>query len=134
MERPYHPYMKLTVRPETFSLHRLAPDADMPAGISGAVVWFAGRTEKELSIVSPTSIPVEAPVSEPDWACLSVEGPLDFGMTGVLAEPATSLASAGIPIFAVSTFDTDHILVKSDNVETAIRALTEAGHTIENHV
>ena len=65
---------------------------------------------------------------EPKWRCLKVKGPLDFALTGILASLANPLARAGISIFAVSTFDTDYLLVKEGDLERAAEALSIAGH------
>jgi hypothetical protein len=64
------------------------------------------------------------------WRLLTVRGPLEFTLTGIMASLAGSLAAAGVPIFAMSTFDTDHILVKQVDVERAVVALREAGHEV----
>ncbi len=61
---------------------------------------------------------------------LQVAGPLDFSLTGVLAAIATPLAAAGVSIFTISTFDTDYVLVKEENVAKAMEALRAAGHRI----
>lgn len=66
--------------------------------------------------------------AEMDWVALKLEGPFPFSMTGVLASFIDPLAEREIPIFAVSTFDTDCVLVKRENLEAATRALDEAGH------
>jgi hypothetical protein len=65
---------------------------------------------------------------EPGWRALAVEGPLDFGLTGILASIATPLAEAGISLFAISTFDTDYVLVKAERLDDAMEALRRAGH------
>ena len=65
------------------------------------------------------------------WRALLVAGTLDFSLVGILASLATTLASAGVSIFAMSTYDTDYILVKEDALQKAIEALEGAGHTIE---
>lgn len=65
-----------------------------------------------------------------DWRCLKVAGPLDFDLTGVLSAILDPLAVAEISIFAVSTYDTDYLLVKSDNLERAICAMRAAGHQV----
>jgi hypothetical protein len=88
------------------------------------------RTPAELSAVCdvaalPPGVRAEAP-----WSMLAVRGPLDFNITGVLAGLATPLATAGISIFAVSTYDTDYVLVRSDDLDAAVLALREAGHNI----
>jgi len=74
-----------------------------------------------------TSIPRETP-AERGWRCLKVHGPLDFGQTGILLSLAEPLAKAGISIFAVSTYDTDYLLVKGCDLPKAIEALRLAGH------
>jgi hypothetical protein len=88
------------------------------------------RTREELSIVCESSqVPAEIP-AERGWRCMQVGGPLDFSLVGVLASLAEPLARAGIPIFAISTFDTDYILVRSTQIEAAIAALELAGHVV----
>ncbi len=69
--------------------------------------------------------------SERGWRCLKVRGPLDFGLTGILASLVTPLAEAGISVFAISTYDTDYLMVKQDTFETTISTLKSAGHHIE---
>ena len=71
---------------------------------------------------------------EDGWRALRVAEPMDFGLTGVLAGISTVLAQAGISIFAVSTFDTDYILIKAENLGLAQTALEAGGYTIENPV
>jgi hypothetical protein len=61
---------------------------------------------------------------------LAVRGPLDLNLVGVLARLATPLATAGISIFAVSTYDTDHVLVRSGDLDRAVRVLREVGHNL----
>jgi hypothetical protein len=74
-------------------------------------------------------VPAGAKVDE-GWRLLTVRGPLEFTLTGIMASLAGSLAAAGVPIFAMSTFDTDHILVKETDLQRAINALREAGHEV----
>lgn len=66
------------------------------------------------------------------WRCLEVGGPLPFELTGVLASLASPLAAAGVPIFAVSTFDTDYLLVPGEKLEAALAALGAAGHRLRS--
>jgi uncharacterized protein len=65
--------------------------------------------------------------SEAAWSCIQAIGPLDFSLTGILAEISAILARAEVSIFAISTFDTDYLLVKSEKLPTAKRALLKAG-------
>lgn len=88
------------------------------------------RTRDELSIVCPQADVPPSTFSEPEWRALKVAGPLDFSLTGVLASLAAPLADAGISIFALSTFDTDYLLVKSDVLALAVEVLRRAGHSV----
>jgi hypothetical protein len=90
------------------------------------------RTPHELSVVCDVgTVPADVKAVGP-WVVLAVRGPLDFSLTGVLAELATPLATAGISIFAVSTYDTDHLVVRSYDLDGAVRVLREAGHSISH--
>jgi len=113
---------------------RAAPETEVrPSWLEGdfsAVV----RTRDELSIVCGEGLAAKVAGDaadakiEPGWVALKLEGPFPFSMTGVLASFVQPLAEAEIPIFAISTFDTDYVLVKSENVEQAVSALDAAGH------
>jgi len=102
----------------------------MPAWASESKLLSVTRTPEELSIVcEQRPVPASAQC-EPGWRCLKVEGPLDLSLTGILASLTVPLAQAGIAIFALSTFDTDYLLVKDKNLEEAARVLRQAGHRI----
>ncbi|MFD9739226.1 ACT domain-containing protein [Umezawaea sp. NPDC059074] len=119
------------VRPGDYSVARLAPDAPVPAGLleaSGLV--SITRTPDELSIVCPTEVAPESDTGEHGWRLLTVRGPLEFTLTGIMAALSGELAAAGVSLFALSTYDTDHLLVKGENLERAVRALSEAGHEV----
>eukprot|EP00035_Acanthoeca_spectabilis_P003031 m.90853 g.90853 ORF g.90853 m.90853 type:complete len:139 (+) comp11893_c0_seq1:297-713(+) len=91
------------------------------------------RTEAELSIIAPVSagkLPPDAKV-EAGWRALVVAGPLDFALVGILADIARTLADSNVSIFALSTYDTDYILVKESSLKQAREALLAAGHTVE---
>lgn len=89
------------------------------------------RTPAELSIVCAedrVAADHEGVLVEAGWAALKLEGPFPFAMTGVLSSFIEPLAQAGIPIFAISTYDTDYVLLKLENLEPALTALGAAGH------
>jgi hypothetical protein len=122
--------MNLSHLPGTFAVCRLAPDAEVPAWAwrdrSLLSITF---TQDELSIVCPaTSVPAGVR-SEQRWSAIKVEGPLDFSLIGILSALAAPLAAAGISLFAISTFDTDYLLVKEPQLARARQVLQEAGHT-----
>ena len=105
--------LNFSVLPGRFAVSRLAAETPIPDWIhSGPCI---SRTSDELSVVSLTaSVPAEVQ-SEKDWICLKLLGPFPFQLTGILASFLDPLAEANIPIFAVSTFETDYILVKEDD-------------------
>jgi uncharacterized protein len=108
---------------------RLPADAPAPP-VLDAAFYSITRTGDELSIVCPLAdVPPGATV-EGGWAALRVQGPLDFALTGILAALTQPLAAAGIPVFAVSTYDTDYVLVRDHDLATAIESLRHAGHTV----
>lgn len=122
--------LQLSLLPEHFSIHRLSADteiADLPP-MDG--FFSIARTDDELSLVCSAQINIHAAKTEPGWRCLKVAGPLDFGLTGVLAEISSVLANSEISLFAISTYDTDYILVKGDTLDEAISALAIAGHDV----
>jgi hypothetical protein len=90
------------------------------------------RTAEELSVVCEASHAAESVRAARDWACFQLRGPFDFGETGVLAALLAPLAAAGIGIFAVSTYDTDYILVKQENASATVQAWRAAGHSVES--
>ena len=92
---------------------------------------FLATTDKELSVVCETEIAPENTINREDgWTAFRVEGSLEFSLVGILADLSHCLADAGISIFAVSTYDTDYILVKKDNWDKAKSALMNAGYEI----
>jgi hypothetical protein len=120
----------LSVVPGAFSVHRLAPDAPLPEKLAHASPCWIARTADELSIVCAEDVDLDSPRCQAGWACLRVVGPLDFELTGILAGIASVLAEGGISLFALSTFDTDYVLVKAGTLPQAVAALREAGYPI----
>ena len=110
---------------------RLDPDDGLPAWFElGAPFSAAVRRDGELSLVCPEdAVPADA-VAERDWAALEVAGPLDLALTGILAGIAGPLGTAGVPVFALATYDTDVVLVPAARVQDALGALREAGHDV----
>jgi hypothetical protein len=123
--------LSLCILPERLAVCRLPPDARLPDLPICTEFWSATRTGEELSVVLPEEAVQAGWKAEKDWCCLKVLGPLDLGLTGILASLAAPLAEAGVPIFAISTYDTDYILVKEENLEKARQALQISGHSVE---
>ena len=123
-------HLELTLLPERFAISRLAADAPIPQWATQGPFFSVTRTGDELSVVTELSrVPVGVQ-SQPGWRVLKVHGPFILSEIGVLASLAAPLAEAKISLFAVSTFDTDYLLVTSETLSAAIAALERAGHTI----
>lgn len=123
--------LRLSLLPGAFAICRLPADTPAPAWAQGGAFVSVTRTEHELSIVCPeASIPPGAPC-QAGWRCLRVAGPLDFGLVGVLARLVAPLAAAGVPVFAVSTYDTDYLLVRERDLPRALDALAASGAPVE---
>ena len=122
--------MTLDVLPGRLAVCRLAPSASVASWMQAGPLWSVTRTDAELSVVCAEGAVPEGVTAETGWRALRVRGPLAFELTGILADLARTLAEAGVPIFAVSTFDTDVLLVKADRLDDAIDALRAAGHEV----
>ena len=102
-------------------------DADVAADF-----FFLSRTDEEISLVCRTEdVPVNTTAREDGWRGFRIEGTLDFSLIGILSKIAALLAEAQIGIFAVSTFNTDYILVKQENFDRAMDVLGEAGYEVQ---
>jgi len=125
--------LALSILPEIYAICRLDAHSPVPAWVT-AGEWFSiTRTPEELSIVCPQGrVPGQA-TCEKGWRCLKVQGPLDLSLSGILASLLGPLAEAGISIFAISTFDTDYLLVKARDLQNAIQVLRQAGHRVREN-
>jgi len=125
--------VQLKLLSEPFAMCRFAPHTSAADLIPPAGFFALTRTEDEVSLV------VDEAAVQPDWQAetgwrgMKVLGPLDFSLIGILSSLAAPLADAGISIFAISTFDTDYLLVKADRLADALKALREAGFVIHGN-
>jgi hypothetical protein len=125
---PHH--LKYVVLSEQLAICRFAPDTSIPAWATNGDGGFSSivRTADELSIVcAEARVPGGVQV-ESGWVALKLQGPFPFSLTGVLSSFLQPLADAQISIFAISTFDTDYVLVKCEQLDAAIAALHAVGH------
>ena len=100
--------------------------ADMAAGF-----FFIGKTDEEISLVCKTEdTPAETLEREDGWKGFRIQGTLDFSLIGILSRLSGILADHGIGIFAVSTYNTDYILVKEENFERSLEVLISEGYTV----
>lgn len=113
-----------------YAIARLAPEAPLPAWLPQKGFCSVTRSADELSVVCLQRAVPAAVRSDGDWRMFSLAGPFPFDMTGILLKVLAPLAAADIGIFALSTFDTDHVLVKAAHLDAAIAALRADGHTV----
>jgi hypothetical protein len=122
--------LTLVALSETLAVCRLDATASIPTWADGSGFVSVTRTADELSIVCEAARVPQDAKAERDWRAFTLEGPLDFALVGVLKQVLDPLAEAKIGIFAISTYDTDTVLVKAAQFEQAITALTRFGHTV----
>lgn len=122
--------LKFQQLPGGFAICRLSPNTPIPELASTTSFISATRTADELSIVCPADqAPANAKCEGP-WTCFKLQGPFPFSQTGILSSFIDPLAGHGIPIFAISTFDTDYVLVKEEHASTARETLEAAGYQL----
>jgi hypothetical protein len=118
--------------PENLAVCRLPPDAPLPDWLDTAGFFSLTRTADELSLVCPQQAVPAGVLCERGWRGLKVQGPLDFALVGVLSGLTAVLARASVSIFAISTYDTDYLLVKHTDLARAVAALRAAGYTVQD--
>ncbi len=124
----------LSVLAGRYAICRFHPEAALPAWAEGGAFCSATRTKDELSVACEEQAVPEGVKAEKGWAALKLHGPMELGTTGVLAALVSPLAEAGLPVFAISTFDTDYVLVRAGSVGEAVAALKRAGHEVRGGV
>ena len=115
---------------ETFAIHSLRRESSIPDVVFNAPIFFLAKTYDEISIVLPEHIEIDSEEVENGWQAFEVVGPLDFTLTGIMSNISTVLANEKRSIFAISTFDTDYVLVKSDKFEEAKAALIKNNYQV----
>ena len=125
-------HLALMVLVAPLALVRLNARDDVPGWTADARSFLSiTRTSQELSIVvDEVAVPVQVQAAR-GYRALRIEGPLPLDVVGVLAAVADPLAAAGIPIFAIATFDTDYVLVRESDLAPVVAILTTAGHAVE---
>ena len=114
----------------SYSVHQLPCSSAVPDAVYQKEFFSITQTDQELSIVCDSRIAIDSKKREEGFACLQVVGTLGFALVGILAGITSCLSSAGVSIFALSTYNTDYILLKANKLEPAKKALEEAGYQI----
>ena len=122
--------LKFRQLPGLYAIVGLDTNSPVPAWATTGDFTSITRTADELSIVcSAENLPANVK-SQHNWICLKLEGPFPFSQTGVLLSFIEPLSNNGVPIFAISTYDTDHVLVQEEFAGATLQFLDKAGHTL----
>jgi uncharacterized protein len=125
------PQLPVELLSDTLAICRLEPAAPVPSWAAGPSPFLTlSRTAEELSITALQSAVPIGVACERDYRAVRVRGPLPLNLVSILAAIADPLAAAGMSIFAISTYDTDYVLVKAGELEAALQVLQQAGHRI----
>ncbi|BBL80175.1 amino acid-binding protein [Rubrobacter xylanophilus] len=120
--------LELSVPGWRLAVCRLGPEEEVPAWAVEAPFFSVTRSPEELSVVCPEDLVPDGIRREGGWRVLKVEGPLDFGQTGILSSLLGPLS--GVGVFVLSTYETDYVLVKEDQLGRAVSALVREGHIV----
>jgi hypothetical protein len=127
----HRPRLPLELLPDTLAICRLEPRAPIPSWATEATSFLTvSRTAQELSITTLQSAVPAGLTCARDYRAFRVRGPLPLDLIGILGAMADPLAAAGLSIFAISTYDTDYVLVKASDLPVALQALKDAGHEL----
>jgi len=123
-------HLALSVWPGRYAICRLDAADPLPRWALQGTFFSVTRTPAELSVVCETAAVPPGVPAEADWRVLAVQGPLDFGLTGIIAGLSAHLAAAAISVFVVSTYDTDYVLVRDGDVARAAAVLRAAAYLV----
>ncbi len=122
--------LELERLPGTYAVCQLPRSGPLPSLKPDQNLYAVLVAKDEITVVCEESLAPEGSKIQPGWACLKLKGPFPFELTGILLAVLSPLASVGVGIFALSTFNTDYVLVSKDSIELTIRTLREAGHVV----
>ena len=120
--------MRLRTLPDSYAVVRLHPGADLPEWVDKGPFRSVTRTDNEVSVVCRDFDVPDGESVDRGWTVLETMGPVDFSLTGVISSLVEPLAAAEVPIFVISTFESDYVLVRSSDLARAADALEGAGH------
>jgi hypothetical protein len=122
--------LNLRILPKRLAVCRLDAEAPLPDWIEQSGFYAITRTEEELTIVCDETLVGLGVTSEKGWRCFKVEGSIDFSEIGIVFSLTRPLTESAVPVFLMSTFDTDYLMVKEKDLAKAIAALTAEGHLV----
>ena len=124
--------LNLKLLADVYCILKFAPNARLPAFIYDSDFYSVTRTPEEISVVTrQESLIKEAISCDKDWRILKIDGILDFSLVGIIAELTQILKENEIPVFIISTYNTDYCLLKQKYTEKAIKVLKNKGHKVQ---
>lgn len=120
--------IQLKILPDPFSVHQYDRDFRHLLEVVQDAAWYTvSKTTSELSLIVPSqfTLAAEPNKTEAGWRMFQVDAQMDFGLVGILARIVSPLKDHGIPVFVVSTFDTDYVMVKEDTLAKASEVLQD---------
>ena len=121
----------ISVLPDNYSIYRFKSESEIPDWILSSDFYSVTKTKDEISVVGPQTDKTINSICNRDWRVLKIAGPLDFSLIGIIADVSITLKNKNIPLFIISTYDTDYILIKQKDLNKGIKALEEKGHKIQ---
>ena len=122
--------LDLQVAPAEYAIYQFAPDEPVPPWARAGRFWAVVSTPTQVSVISEAAVHRNAERVERGWRLIAFVGSFAFTVTGVLASVLGPLAEAGVSILAISTFDTDYVLVKEESLPRAVEVLRACGHRV----
>ncbi len=132
--RAINVFMKLEVMEKSFSLYRFDENREVPRTIYQSSLFSVTKTDKELSIICDSDLDMPCNSADTDLRLIRVAGSLGFNTTGVISSLSKTLADNNISFFAISTFETDYILIKDDVFTRTIDSLEKDGFEIKSNI
>ncbi|RPH52944.1 MAG: ACT domain-containing protein [Desulfobacteraceae bacterium] len=123
--------LTLTLLKELLAVSRLSPEEGIPDWALKSPFLSVTRAGDELSLVTIAGIVPAGILSENGWRCIKIKGPLNFSETGILSLLIYPLAGSKIPVFVISTYETDYIMIKKENLSAVISIFSKEGHIVE---
>ncbi|GGB53148.1 ACT domain-containing protein [Deinococcus soli (ex Cha et al. 2016)] len=124
--------LTLTVLPGEYAVAQLPAGSAVPDWATLGDLWCVLNAPDELSVVCPAAQVPDGVRVQRGWQALMLTGPFEFTLTGILASVLNPLRDAGVGIFALSTYNTDYVLVAASDLERSVAALRAAGHTVQD--
>lgn len=123
----------LKLLPDYYAVCRLRENGDIPERVRDLPFYAIIRTEKSLTFVCNQKFISDAVECEKNWRCLEIEGPFEFSEIGIISQACGPLALAKIPVYVISAFETDYLLIKDRFLEEALATLRNSGHIVNTN-